>query len=113
MDANKSPQASSSTRLAAVAALVLAASSPSLAQNAPTPGAGAVPPAREGNIYDHRDHQPTQAEVVGAEAAAGIGAPSPESQTQVKNEVKALLKQTDQLDRQSEEDLTSDSNGRQ
>lgn len=113
MDRNNSPQASSSTRLAAVAALVLAASSPSVAQNALAPGAGAVPPAREGNIYDHRDHQPTQAEVGGAEAAAGIGAPSSESQTQVEKEVKALLKRTDQLDQQSEEDLTSDANGRQ
>ena len=113
MNANKSSRASSSTRLAAVGALVLAASSPSLAQNAPAPGAGAVPPAREGNIYDHRDHQPTQAEIDSAEAAAGLGAPSSESETQVENEAKALLKRTDQLDKQSEEDLTNYSNGRQ
>lgn len=113
MNANKSPRATSLTRLAAVAALVLAAASPSLAQNAPAPGAGAVPPAREGNIYDHRDHQPTQAEVDSAEAATGSGAPAPESQKQVEKEVKALLKRTDQLDKQSEEDLTNYSNGRQ
>jgi hypothetical protein len=105
MDAKTSPRASSSTPLAAVAALVLAASSPSLAQNAPPPGAEAVPPMREGNVYDHRDHQPTQAEVGAAEAADGIGAASPGSEKQVEKEVKALLKQTDELDKQSEEDL--------
>jgi hypothetical protein len=111
MVATKSLRTSSSTRVAAVAALVLAASSPSPAQNAPAPGAGAVPPTREGNIYDHLDHQPTQAEIDGAEAAAGSGAPATKSQEQVEKEVRALLKRTDELDKQSDKDLTNDSNG--
>jgi hypothetical protein len=110
MDVKKSPRTSSPSRLAAVAALVLAASSPALAQSAPAPDAGAMPPAREGNIYDHRDHQPTQAEIDRAEAAAGIGAPSRESQKQVEKEVRALEKRTDELDKASDEDLTSSSN---
>jgi hypothetical protein len=109
--ANKSPRASSSMRLAAIAALVLAASSLALAQNAPVPDARVTPPAREGNVYDHHDHQPTQAEVDSAETAVGGREPSSESETPVENEVKALLKQTDKLDKQSDEDLKSHSNG--
>jgi hypothetical protein len=113
MDAKKSPRAPSSTRLAAVAALVLAVSAPAFAQRAPAPDAGAMPPAREGNIYDHRDHQPTQAEIDRAEAAAGPGAPARESQKQVEEEVRALEKRTNELDKESDEDLTSSSNGGQ
>lgn len=109
MNAKKSRRASSSTRLAAVAVLVLAAASPAFAQNAPAPDAGAMPPAREGNIWDHRDHQPTQAEIERAEAAAGGGAASQESQKQVEKEVRALEKRTDELDKESDEDLTSSS----
>jgi len=78
-------------------ALVLAASSPALAQNYPTSGGVAAPPAREGNIYDHKDHQPTEADV------AGTASPSPGAKRQVEDEVKALLQQTDRLDKQSEQ----------
>jgi len=113
METSKSYRVWSWTRLAAVAALVLEAASPGLAQNAPASGAAATPPAREGNIYDHQDHQPTQAEVDSAAAAAGIRAPSPESKTQVENEIEGLLRQTDELDRESNEDLKSSSSGRQ
>jgi hypothetical protein len=76
-------------------ALVLAASSPAFAQSDPTPGAGAAP--REGNIYDHRDHQPTEADVT------GTASPSSGAKRQVEDEVKALLQQTDKLDKQSEQ----------
>lgn len=96
MNANKSPRASSSIRLAAVAALVFAASSPALAQNAPAPGAGAVPPAREGNIYDYHDHQPTQAEIDSAEAAD-----APLRKTQIETEAEDAIAS----DKQSVEDF--------
>jgi len=78
----------------------LAASSPALAQSDPTSGGGAAPPAREGNIYDHRDHQPTEADV---ERATGTESPSSGANRQVEDEVKALLQQTDKLDKQSEQ----------
>ena len=78
-------------------ALVLAASSPALAQSDPTSGAGAAPPPREGNIYDHRDHQPTEVDVT------GTASPSSGAKRQVEDEVKALLQQTDKLDKQSEQ----------
>ncbi len=88
---------------AALAALLLAAGSPALAQNAAVPGT--TPPAREGNIYDHRDHQPTQAQIDSAAAAAGVRAPPSANPGPVEDEVKALLKQTDELDKRSDEDL--------
>jgi hypothetical protein len=110
MDVNQSPRASSSMRLTAVVAVVLAAISSALAQNGPARGAKARPPAREGNIFDHQDHQPTQAEVDSAEAAASARVPS-ESDTQVESEVNTLLRQTDKLDKQSDEDLKGDPNG--
>ena len=46
-----------------------------------------TPPAREGNIYDFKDHQPTEA------------APPTHTSKQVDDEVKALLRQSDELDR--------------
>jgi len=91
--------------LVSAAAAVLATSLQVLAQNVPTPGAGATPPPREGNIYDSKAHQPTQKEVDEAEAAAGVRARSSESNTQVEKEVKELLKQTDELDKRADEDL--------
>jgi len=48
-----------------------------------------------------------------AAAAAGIRARSSESPTQVDNEVKALLRQTDKADKQSDEDLKGHSSGGQ
>lgn len=47
----------------------------------------ATPPTRVGGIYDYRNHQPTEP------------APSAVTTKQVDDEVKALLKQTDELDR--------------
>jgi hypothetical protein len=46
-----------------------------------------TPPAREGDIYDFKDHQPTEA------------APPADTSKQVDEEVKALLRQSDELDR--------------
>src|SRR5258708_13353733 len=86
-----------STTLPTAIALVLAASSPALAQSVPPAGGGAAPPAREGNIYDHKDHQPTEADV------AGTASPSPGAKGQVEDEVKALLQQTDRLDKPAEQ----------
>jgi hypothetical protein len=85
-----------------VATLVLTASLPALAQSDSTPGAPA-PPAREGNIYDHRDHQPTEGEVGAAERAAGTGSSSSDTRQQVEDDVRRLLQQTDRLDKQSEQ----------
>ena len=76
---------------------------PALAQSNPTPGGAAAPPAREGNIYDHKDHQPTEAEVRAAERAAGTESPSSGTKRQVEDEVDELLQQTDRLDKQSEQ----------
>jgi len=64
-------------RIALVPALPLVAS----AQTNPVP-------EREGGTYDYKKHQPTEA------------APSATSTKQVDDEVKKLLKQTDQLDKQ-------------
>jgi hypothetical protein len=82
------------------------ASSPLLAQTVPAPGNGTLAPgdgrntaAREGNTYDHRDHQPTQAEL----GAAGVSQQSSGSTAAVEKEVHDLLKQADRLDRESEE----------
>jgi hypothetical protein len=79
-----------------IVALALAASSPALAQSDHTPRPTAPPPAREGNIYDHKDHQPTERDVGTAESAAG-------DKQQVEEEVRKLLQQTDRLDEQSEQ----------
>jgi hypothetical protein len=112
MDMKIASPRSSSTYLAAVIGLLLAAV-PVRAQDSAPLGAAAVPPAREGNIYDHRDHQPTQAEIDAAEAAAGAHPAREPSQTQVEDEVKALLKQTDEADKRSDADLKNgSSNGR-
>ena len=46
-----------------------------------------TPPAREGDIYDFKDHQPTEA------------APPADTSKQVDDEVKALLRESDELDR--------------
>jgi len=89
--------------MVAVAGLVLMAPAPLLAQTSAAPIGGALSPggdrntpAREANIYDHQDHQPTAAEV-------GATMPSPASTAAVEQEVEDLLKQADMLDRQSEE----------
>ena len=80
-----------------VAAIVLAASATALAQSDDTSRGRAQPvPTRSGNIYDHKAHQPTEADVP---PAAGSGS----SQQQVEKEVQDLLRQTDELDRQSDE----------
>jgi hypothetical protein len=98
----------SSVSPAAVAALLLAAAPPALAQNAAAPDT--TPPAREGNTYDHRDHQPTQAEIDRAAAAAGVRPPS-QNPEPVEDEVKALLKQTDEVDQRSAEDVKNGASG--
>jgi hypothetical protein len=84
--------------LISAAAVVLATSLPVLAQTAPSTDG---PPARIANIYNWRRHQPTQQQVDAAKAAAGISPSSlnREQVGQVKKEVEALLKQTDELDR--------------
>jgi hypothetical protein len=94
-----SSRASLPTPLAIVAALLPLLSSLVFAQNATTTAA----PAREGNIYDHIDHQPTRAQVDNAEAATGRRAS--ETDTKVLDEIKALLEETDRQDKKADEDL--------
>jgi hypothetical protein len=77
-------------------AVILAAIAPALAQSDDAAGLAASPPARAANIYDHKDHQPTERDVPPAARAAA-------SQRQVETEVQALLRQTDELDKQSEQ----------
>jgi hypothetical protein len=87
------------------AAFLLSISLPALAQNAPSFG---PPPAHIANIYGWKDHQPTQQDVDAAWAAAGLPRSSRnrgQTVNQVEKEVQALLKQTDELDRRSDEDL--------
>ena len=50
------------------------------------------PPTREGDIYDYKDHQPTEA------------APAADTSKQVDEEVKALLRKSDKLDRTFDDD---------
>jgi hypothetical protein len=84
--------------LVSATAAVLATSLPALAQTAPSTDG---PPARIANVYNWRHHQPTQQQVDAAKAAAGLSSPSLNAGQvgQVKKEVEALLKQTDELDR--------------
>jgi hypothetical protein len=82
--------------LALTAAWLLMTSAPAFAQTA-TPLSGPTVSTREGNIYDHRAHQPTAAD----DAAAGL-APLGVGGEDVQKEVQDLLQQTDQLDELSE-----------
>lgn len=82
------------TLMAIVAGLALAASEPLMAQTNPAPAAGPISSPREGNIYDFKKHQPTEAEVGGGDA---------KGRAEVEKEVQDLLKQLDELDRKSEE----------
>ena len=84
-----------------VFAVVLLLTGAAFAQNADvgTPPPAAVGtngvPIREGNVWDHLAHQPTQAEVGGA---------SQQTEQQVEQSVKDLLQQTDRLDQQSQQE---------
>jgi len=96
--------------LAAVAGLIVMAPSLVLAQINPAPVGGMESrgntdnvATREGNTYDHRDHQPTQAEINAAQQAAGKLPPPSPSTAEVEKEVHDLLKQADTLDKQSDE----------
>ena len=75
------------------------------AQDAQPPGPSGAP-QREGNIYDHKAHQPTQADV----DAAGLPAATDRSRQNVEQSVDDLLRQTDSLDKQQEQDLSGASN---
>jgi hypothetical protein len=70
------------------AALLLSIPTFAIAQKASDPVFGTTPPAREGGTYDFRNHQPT--------------APPPTAVTteQVEDEVNALLRRVDEVDRQ-------------
>ena len=80
----------------AVSAIAVAAPALALAQSDDSAGRAAPPAARAGNIYDHKVHQPTESELP-ASARAGS------SRRQVEEEVQQLLRQTDELDKQSNE----------
>jgi hypothetical protein len=88
--------------ISTAAFLLSTISLPALAQNAPSFDA---PPARIANIYNWKDHQPTQQDVDAARVAAGLPRSSLNTGQTVETEVQALLKQTDELDRRSDEDL--------
>lgn len=79
-----------------IAVIAIAVAAPALAQSDDSAGRAAPPPARAGNIYDHKVHQPTESELP-ASARAGS------SRRQVEEEVQQLLRQTDELDKQSDE----------
>lgn len=104
----RSIQGSTSTRvpilrgkkalLGIVAGIFLAAFSPVRAHADSVPAGAATP--REGNIYDHRDHQPTEADISG-----GAVQPPSAVTNEVNKEVQDLLGQADRLDKESEERL--------
>ena len=64
---------------------------------------------REGNIYGHVKHQPTESEVGGAAGGDGVNAPSAGNQQQVEKGVQELLQQTDRLDKATDEELNAGS----
>jgi hypothetical protein len=77
----------------AFAALLLVASAAQAETDTnPSPGQSSTDPqspAREGNVFDNRSHQPTQGEL----QSRGIAPPSASSRQQVDKEVQELLKQ--------------------
>ena len=77
---------------ASMAAMLSLPAPLALAQN---DGGSALVAPREGNTYDFRAYQPTEA------------APSAETDAQVNDDVKALLKQSDEIDRQTEQELVN------
>ncbi len=85
--------------IALATGLALLASLSALAQTGPAPTGTAGPPAREGNIYGHKDHQPTQAEIDRATGTPGVDRP-PSDASQVEEDVQKLLQQSDRLDKQ-------------
>jgi hypothetical protein len=68
-------------------------------------------PAREGNIYDHKAHQPTAGDVCTEAAAASINCQSEASRSQVDEEVQKLLRETD-IGAQSARQQLDNPNGR-
>lgn len=80
--------ATKSTLVATATATVFLVLSPPMSAAQDDNGSALVAP-REGNTYDYKSHQPT------------APAPSTATDKQVDDEVKALLKQSDELDRQS------------
>ena|SRR5579859_978889 len=85
-------------RCAVMAAVsVFAVIAPIAAQTAPVDVEDASP-TREGNVFDHRDHQPTESQVDRTEGSSGVNNPSPTTEQDVEGGVEKLLKQTDQLD---------------
>ena len=87
--------------LVMAAGLLLASLSPAAAQTTPAAGPDAAP-AREGNVYDHRDHQPTASEVHRAEGLSGSETPSAATDKEVERGVEDLLRQTDKMDEAAE-----------
>lgn len=88
--------------LAMATGLFLAASSPALCQEQVAPGGGSAAPAREGNIYGHVDHQPTEAEIGKAAEPGSVDSPSAVNREQVDEEVDQLLQQSRELDEAAE-----------
>ncbi|HYZ31497.1 MAG TPA: hypothetical protein VE684_04340 [Crenalkalicoccus sp.] len=77
--------------LAAALALPIAAL-PGGSSRAQQGGGSAAPPARIGNTYDWRHHDPTQAEAESLEQAQGL-APNPQQQSRDAAEVDQLYRQ--------------------
>ena len=86
--------------LVMAAGLVLATLPPVAAQTGPVDRENASP-AQEGNVYDHRDHQPTESEVGRAEGKAGFDSSNPKTEQEVERGVGNLLRQTDEMDEEA------------
>lgn len=81
-----------SKRLGIACTTILLLANTALAEvdsNPPRVQSNADPPARVGNIYDHRAHQPTQSEL----QSRGIAPPSASSREQIDKEVEKLIQQ--------------------
>jgi hypothetical protein len=78
----------------AVAAFALAGAANALAQ-AERPSAGTTTaPARVGNIYDYKAHQPNEADICGGKRGTSVNCPSASEKQQVEEEVQRLLRQS-------------------
>lgn len=104
------PRSQSRAILLAGAAGLVLASSAVLGQTSSSSPGRAMPPAREGNIYGGKDHQPTEADVSGA-GAGGIDSSSPASKAEVEQGVEQLLEQTNIEDENAERRLDDSPSG--
>jgi hypothetical protein len=98
---------------AACAAIILA---PALESRlvwgqSPAPRADQPIPRREGNIYDHQSHQPTEADIEAAKRAANVG-PSLPSPARPDSDVESLRQEIERLEQTYPPNFPDEDSGR-